>query len=568
MALLVGLSTVGDGPAPPSAQAFDALGDEAVQDLLILGETRPIILRMRVKVGDRAFRAAWSESFRALHARLDRDGDGKLTVKEADETVLSMLLGQAGSTPAARGRIDLDRAPKDGVVTVDELADVFRAASGPFRVQVDGLTDRRTDPLFDHLDRDKDGQITRAELASITSSLRRLDLDDNELIGADEVASLGAPVVAPTAGMMMNRPTRAPGVPTVVELATGELPARVVRLLLKKYDTGSSRGPGKPDAKLSPEEYAIAPEAFAAADTGGDGTLNAEELRKYLSQAPPDAILDVALTHDAKGRALARIHGVDGGAPRGIKVRQLAEGVVEVDLDPIRLDIHIDDGEGAADAARKTLRAQFEAADANGDGYLEVSELTGDNGQSLPLSSLFGPLDRDGDGKLYPRELDDYVALGVIAARGRLTLTASDEGRAIFGMLDLDRDRQLGAREVLETFARVSACDRDGDGRVAPEEIPHHIQLTLARGDLTSLIPSNAANPAVVSVVTSVVPPRARPAKGPAWFRRMDRNRDGDVSRREFLGTREQFERLDSDHDGLIAPDEAEAARPLKAPGG
>ena len=95
------------------------------------------------------------------------------------------------------------------------------------------------------------------------------------------------------------------------------------------------------------------------------------------------------------------------------------------------------------------------------------------------------------------------VGAGMLLARGRLTLTASDEGRAIFGMLDLDRDRQLGAREVLETFARVSASDRDGD-----------------------------------------------------------------VSRREFLGTREQFERLDGDHDGLIAPDEAEAARPVKAPGG
>jgi hypothetical protein len=48
----------------------------------------------------------------------------------------------------------------------------------------------------------------------------------------------------------------------------------------------------------------------------------------------------------------------------------------------------------------------------------------------------------------------------------------------------------------------------------------------------------------------------------------MDRNRDGDVSRREFLGTREQFERLDRDHDGLIGPGEADAARPVRAPGG
>ena len=68
-------------------------------------------------------------------------------------------------------------------------------------------------------------------------------------------------------------------------------------------------------------------------------------------------------------------------------------------------------------------------------------------------------------------------------------------------------------------------------------------------------------------------PPRSRPAAGPSWFRKMDRNRDGDVSPREFLGTREQFDRLDRDHDGLLSPDEAKeasAGRPaqVKAPGG
>ena len=40
----------------------------------------------------------------------------------------------------------------------------------------------------------------------------------------------------------------------------------------------------------------------------------------------------------------------------------------------------------------------------------------------------------------------------------------------------------------------------------------------------------------------------------------MDRNHDGDVSRREFLGPRDQFDRLDRDKDGLIDPDEARAA--------
>jgi len=50
------------------------------------------------------------------------------------------------------------------------------------------------------------------------------------------------------------------------------------------------------------------------------------------------------------------------------------------------------------------------------------------------------------------------------------------------------------------------------------------------------------------------------PTRGPLWFRKMDRNRDGDVSHREFLGTDEAFRRIDSDGDGLISAAEAERA--------
>ena len=39
----------------------------------------------------------------------------------------------------------------------------------------------------------------------------------------------------------------------------------------------------------------------------------------------------------------------------------------------------------------------------------------------------------------------------------------------------------------------------------------------------------------------------------------MDRNGDGDVSRREFIGTDEQFKAIDTDGDGLISVEEAEA---------
>ena len=51
----------------------------------------------------------------------------------------------------------------------------------------------------------------------------------------------------------------------------------------------------------------------------------------------------------------------------------------------------------------------------------------------------------------------------------------------------------------------------------------------------------------------------AASADAPDWFKAGDFNGDGDVSRREFLGTDEQFQRLDQDDDGFIHVDEATA---------
>ena len=43
----------------------------------------------------------------------------------------------------------------------------------------------------------------------------------------------------------------------------------------------------------------------------------------------------------------------------------------------------------------------------------------------------------------------------------------------------------------------------------------------------------------------------------PVWFRKMDRNNDGDISPREWLGTDEDFKAIDTDGDGLISIVEA-----------
>jgi hypothetical protein len=56
-------------------------------------------------------------------------------------------------------------------------------------------------------------------------------------------------------------------------------------------------------------------------------------------------------------------------------------------------------------------------------------------------------------------------------------------------------------------------------------------------------------------VPTFVAP--ANVAQAPSWFAKADFNSDGDISRREFLGSFERFDAVDQDEDGYISRDEA-----------
>jgi Ca2+-binding EF-hand superfamily protein len=545
----------GAGDDRPPLPAAIGTGREAVQDVMFLADARPIFIRLRLGAGDRSFRAAWLDAAKAIHAYLDRDTNGTLTPAEAGRGALPAMVRAATGGAAALPRADLDANPKDGVVSVEELAEVLRPALGPFRVQVGRLAVESNDALFNHLDRDKDGTITRDELAAADSSLRRLDLDGDELIDTNEMEPYGNPISA--LDPEQSRRGKYSAVPPVVELSPDDPSFRPVRLVLKKYDKAASTGESAGDNRLSTAELAIDPKAFAAADSDGDTTLDTEELRRYLRRVEPDLELTVQLS--ANGSGPTTIEGAPARPlPPDAHIQKLGDGDIEIAIGEVSLEFHADGGEQAADNARRYYAGQFQAADTDNNQYLEKSEV---KGQTL-MAGLFDAMDADGDGKLYRKEVDAFVDQQSLAARSQMVLSVADQGRAIFAIVDLNRDRRLGAREIRGAVARVLSWDRDHDGRIRSDEVPRHYELSIGRGQVVLGGMSSTAPPSMIGS-----PAPRTPAAGPHWFRKMDRNRDGDISRREFFGPRAEFERLDRDHDGLIDAQEALIPKRLESSG-
>ncbi len=131
--------------APSQEHAPAEPGSDGARHLIFLADHRPVFVRLRVTSQGRPFEASWINSVRTLHASLDRNADGKLTTKEADPKVLGALVRLATGTAAVFTLEGLDAHPKDGVVSIDELAEALLPILGPFRLQVGRQAISRTD---------------------------------------------------------------------------------------------------------------------------------------------------------------------------------------------------------------------------------------------------------------------------------------------------------------------------------------------------------------------------------------------------------------------------------------
>lgn len=549
--MLVMAATVLAGQ-PQSAESYK---------LLYLADSGIAVLKLSVVIDGAGPEANFEKFVDALMKDLDKNNDGIVTVEEGRGKIVTAreVQVQLGTPTASVQEISPDLSPKDGKISRAELLAHFkRIGLLPFFVKYQPRTAQAMDsgdalatngaatdtPLFERLDANADKKLSVEELANALEVLRKLDRDDDETISIAELQPLAAaPRAVPRGGM--NNATIPPN--PFVSLASGDSIPKLIRRIVDKYDSADATKTGVAslslkNQKLSRLELALSEPEFAKFDVDGDGQLDFTELRPFVSSMEPTLHLLINVTA-GKVEVAGEVPG---------SVRSTPDGSVHLQFGPSLISISATPPAGSLDI-EALIKPLFTAIDANANGYLEPTEAP----DAALSGATFADLDADKNGKLYLEEIVDYMKPRVNAARHRVELTISEQGRTLFDILDSDRDGRLANREVRSVADKLSMWDKDGDGQLSESEIPLQFRAVAAQGTLPNFV---ALGP--VSVGGNQRPQAGSPSAGPIWFRKMDRNSDGEVSRREFLGDLDLFDKLDLNKDGALELSEAMQARP------
>ncbi len=530
-------------------------------EIVFFARTRPVRIRITALHGGKPVLAKWEETLKTLFKAFDRDGDGKLNRQEAElifskTEVKSMLSGVVGYRGQGGGALPtLESLDKDGDASAsfdefahyydDLTAELVRSREAPYYATPDALTPE----LFARLDLNDDKRLSEEELKAAEKLLIALDGDEDECVSAFEITSNPVknkiPVLSAGTGMaMMERPNgKAPTGPTDIMSFPGPLPGSGVQNLLKRYDKDG-------DYELSRAEIAFPKDVFDKLDTNADEQLEAKELDAWRTGSADFAVeLDAgAKTEKCTAKvvpiAKGNLHGIDF-------VKQMTPDRIVVRVGGQTLDIGASPSSVRPGGQANPYAYLFPA----GKDFLREKELVGPQFQLLRV--LFEPADWDGDGKLTRAEFDRYFRLQNAVIGESLGLMHQTRTPNLFTLLDSNNDGKLSVKELRSAYERLIPMEPTGGRMVTQAILQPSAVVRLGHAVYGNADPN--LQPVQNVNTTGYGTQPSPPEQGPVWFRKMDRNADGDVSRTEFVGPKDSFDAIDANKDGLITLEEAQS---------
>ncbi len=517
--------------------------EESRERVVIFTPGGPLVVDLVVTIDGQPCRGVRERLLDEIFAQIDKDRDGRPTWKELLDKPPAMLSERLGGLGNERARKDFLRGADFGGNGIVDRNELRRLVSGMEDAEANfalrGAADYRP---FDYrrsvvwklLDADQDMSLSAEELAAAETRLESLDADDDDLIDERELRA--------GAAMVDMAPPSATGQRSLVPPVGRMLgPQAKWDSIFFDIDELYARA-----GSIRQSSFWLVPGLFQWLDFDKNEVVDSDEVIG-LNRCSPAVELEANFgeTGSLTKGIFCRTVAADLGA-RDDVVQPIPSGL-QLAVAGIRLQVL------ARDVADSQPIEQLAAAvltqfDTDKNQYLEKAEVE-KSGEFN--AENFTQADGDSDGKLVAKEIENAIARRRLTEGSaiRATLTAGTD--ALFASLETVRDGRLNSRELRQAAANLKALDDDGDGRLGPLEISTSVALVVQRGA--------TAGTAGVAPQQPQMPTSESAAAGPDWFARTDINRDQELSRREFLGTSEQFDRLDTNSDGYLDPKEAAA---------